>query len=146
MEPGAKVEIKYLRDVQEKTAQVELAELPTEQGRFAQNDSSATGAVLGGVTIAEIDDRMRQQYNLPPDLKGALITNVAPDSPAGEAGLREGDVIREIARQDVNRARDAIDLNRKIKTDKGVVMLVWSNGSQRYLVVNPSETDQQRTG
>ncbi|MBA2432416.1 MAG: trypsin-like peptidase domain-containing protein, partial [Chthoniobacterales bacterium] len=46
MEPGAKVEIKYLRDVQEKTAQVELAELPTEQGRFAQNDSSATGAVL----------------------------------------------------------------------------------------------------
>lgn len=142
MEPGAKVEIKYLRDVQEKTAQVELAELPTEQGRFAQNDSSATGAVLGGVTIAEIDDRMRQQYNLPPDLKGALITNVTPDSPAGEAGLREGDVIREIARQDVNRARDAIDLNRKIKTDKGVVMLVWSNGSQRYLVVNPGDAER----
>ncbi len=80
--------------------------------------------------------------NLPPDLNGALITALAPDSPAGEAGLREGDVIREIARQEVVRARDAIALNRKIQTDKGVLMLVWSNGSQRYLVVNPGDAER----
>ena len=70
------------------------------------------------------------------------MTGVAPGSPAGEAGLREGDVIRELAREDVESATEAIALSRKVKTGDGVLMLLWSGGTQRYVVVDPEKANQ----
>jgi serine protease Do len=89
-----------------------------------------------------LDDATRRQLEIPRTVRGALVTNVDPDSSAAEAGLRQGDVILEINRQPVHTADDAVNLSEKIKGDR-VLLRVWSRGAgsqggTRYVVVeNP---------
>ena len=45
-----------------------------------------------GVEIATLTSDLRSQYNLAPSA-GAVILSVISGSPAGQAGLRQGDVI-----------------------------------------------------
>ena len=144
MQPGTKVEIKFLRDVQVKTAQIELGEVPGSDRVAARGEPSRQSgpSVLSGLSIADIDPRLRQRYNLPTELTGAVVTGVAPSSPAAEAGLRKGDVIRQIARKDVENATEAIAVSRKLKADDGVLMLLWSGGRQRYVVVDGDNANQ----
>ena len=61
-----------------------------------------------------MDDPSRDQYGLPDDLQGAVITNVIDGSLADLAGLKEGDVItqingKSIEAADVRAAMDGAD-------------------------------------
>jgi serine protease Do len=46
-----------------------------------------------GVVMQEVSPMLARNFQLP-DVEGAIITEVAPNSPAADAGLRPGDVIR----------------------------------------------------
>jgi serine protease Do len=102
-----------------------------------RTDESRPGDALSGVVVGDVDSRARQQLGLPRNLKGALVTQVRPDSPAYEAGLREGDVLLEVNRTPVENAADAIALSEKIEKDR-ILLRVWSRGGSRYLVVDES--------
>ena len=81
---------------------------------------------------------MRQQFKLPSHVKGALVTEVDPNSPAYEAGLRSGDVIQEVDRKPVTSADDAVRLTENLK-DKKILLRVWSQGGSRFVVVDESK-------
>ena len=63
--------------------------------------------VLDGVTVDDPNLKMRQQFNIPSSLEGALVTKVEPNSAAARVGLAPGDVILEINRQRVTSADEA---------------------------------------
>jgi serine protease Do len=48
-----------------------------------------------GVDIQSLTPELAEEFNLP-DEGGALVTDVRPNTPAGKAGLQNGDVIRTI--------------------------------------------------
>jgi len=48
-----------------------------------------------GTDIQSLTTDLAQEFNLP-DEKGALVTQVRPDTPAAKAGLQSGDVIRQV--------------------------------------------------
>lgn len=48
-----------------------------------------------GVAIQQVTPNIAKAFNVPPN-RGALISDVTPDSPAAKAGLRKGDVIEEL--------------------------------------------------
>jgi serine protease Do len=48
-----------------------------------------------GVMLQGITPDLAEEFNLP-DNNGAMVTQVNPDTPAAKAGLRRGDVIREL--------------------------------------------------
>jgi serine protease Do len=48
-----------------------------------------------GVGIKSLTPDLAEAFELPDD-KGALVTEIRPNTPAGKAGLQNGDVIREI--------------------------------------------------
>jgi serine protease Do len=63
-----------------------------------------------GVSIQNVNESLAKSFNLP-DTLGALITSVAPGSPASKAGLNEGDFMRSISGtmvRNVNELRNAI--------------------------------------
>ena len=72
---------------------------------------------------------------MPDSIKGAVILEVRPNSPAFEAGLRAGDVITEINKQPVKGAEDAVRLTEKPAGPQTLVK-VWSHGGTRYLTVD----------
>lgn len=137
--PGTSVAMKVLREGETKTIRVTIKELPGQE-LLAKNEKSAASddGVLNGVTVADVDSQARRQTDLPRNIKGALITEVSPSSPAAEAGLRPGDVITEINRQPVRSADEAVKLTETAK-DKTTLLRVWSNGGSRYVVVDESK-------
>ncbi len=137
--PGTKAELKLIRDGKEQTLTVKVGELPAEGlaragGRSGGLRRSPEPDLLDGVTVDDLDARTRRQYNLPPQLQGALIVDVEPNCPAAAAGLRPGDVILEINRQRVTSADEAVRLSERIRGNS-VLLRVWSQGGSRYVVV-----------
>jgi len=54
--------------------------------------ASATTKVLG-LSLAPLSETLRQQYGVGPTIHGVVVTHVAPDSEAGQDGMRAGVVI-----------------------------------------------------
>jgi serine protease Do len=138
--PGTRANLKVIRDGKEETLTVKVGELPAEGlaraegGRSGGLRRSQEPDLLDGVTVDDIDARTRRQFNLPPQLQGALVVEVDPTSPAAAAGLSPGDVILEINRQPVTNADEAVRLSEKIR-GRSVLLRIWSQGGSRYVVV-----------
>ena len=65
-----------------------------------------------------------------------IVTEVRPDSPAAQAGLAPGDVIREVNRMPVQDLGDVErGLRRSGSDPKQVLLRVEREGSQRYVVL-----------
>jgi serine protease Do len=94
------------------------------------------------VEVTDLDPRLRQQFNIPSELSGALVMSVRNGTPAYEAGLRTGDVLLEVNRHKIRNTQDAIEQSKKIK-DRSLLR-VWSKGGSRFIVVQgakPGDTE-----
>ncbi len=136
--PGTRVEVKALRDGKEKSFSATLREMPETPEPAGYDGEEPAAEALRGVALADIDDETRRKFNLPSTLKGALISEIDADSVAFDAGLREGNVIQEINREPVTDAREAAAAIRKVG-GKRLVLLVWSAGGSRFVVVDESK-------
>ena len=144
MAPGTKVQIQVNREGQSKTFDVQLAEMPAgvtqEVGPEASPEESAQPektTIFGGVAVADITDDIRTALNLPKDVRGAVIAEVDADSPAGKAGLREGDVIQEVNKQPVKNAKDLVAVSKKLKPNEKILIRVYSQGRSGYVALEP---------
>jgi serine protease Do len=138
--PGDKVALKVLRDGKEKTLTATLKEMPDQKLASNNSDSEEKDSdALNGVTVGDIDAAARQQYNIADNVKGALITDVDPDSASYDAGLRQGDVIQEIDHKRVTNAEEAVELSKHVKT-RQVLVRLWSHGGSRYVVVEEGKS------
>jgi serine protease Do len=143
MAPGTKVQIDVNRDGQTKNINVDLGEMPpgvAEEGAEASPEESAPpekATVFGGVAVADLTDDVRNALNLSKDVKGAVIADIDPDSPAAKAGLREGDVIQEVNKQPVNSARDLVAISKKLKPNDKILIRVWSQGRSSFVALEP---------
>ena len=143
MAPGTKVQIDVNREGQSKTINVELAEMPAgaaEEGVEPSPEENAQpekATVFGGVAVADITDDIRTALNLSKDVKGAVIAEIDADSPAGKAGLREGDVIQEVNKQPVRNAKDLVAISKKLKPNEKILIRVWSQGRSGFVALEP---------
>jgi serine protease Do len=92
---------------------------------------------LAGVGVADLDQNTRAELKIPAQVQGAVITEVAPDSAAYQAGLRTGDVITELNRIPVKNAQDAVAGTEKSAGNQTLVK-IWTKGGSHYLTVDES--------
>lgn len=136
--PGTSISMQILRDGETKTIDVTVKQLPgIEKLADANSSNNSDTGTLNGVEVADLDPQAHQQFNVPGEVKGAVITQVQPGSAAAEAGLKSGDVIQEINRKPVKSAEDAVKLTEK-SDDKRTLVRVWENGGSHYIVVDES--------
>jgi serine protease Do len=93
--------------------------------------------VFGGVAVADITDDIRSALNLPKEIQGTVIAEVDADSPAGKAGLREGDVIQEVNKEPVRNAKDLVAVSKKLKPNEKILIRVYSQGRSGYVALEP---------
>jgi serine protease Do len=138
--PDTNVTLKVLRDGKQETLTVKLEEQRAD-GMVRRDRSDrrsfgrSEGDLFDGVAVSDLDSHARREFDLPGHVRGAVVTDVDPRSPAARAGLRPGDVIQEIDRQPVANADDAIELSRN-RSGGSVLLRVWSNGGSRYIVLS----------
>ena len=98
--PGTTVRFKVFHNQGTHEVSVTLSELPEKQARAGGVEEH--GGVLEGVEAQNLTPEIAQQLGLPAGTFGVVVTGVAQDSPAAEAGLQRGDVIQEVNRRTVN--------------------------------------------
>jgi serine protease Do len=138
--PNTKVPVEILRNGSPTTLELTVGQLGEPQ-HLAQ-DNSANGqdtGTLQGVGVADLDSSARQQFKIPDHVKGAVVTEVQPDSAAAQAGLKPGDVIESINRHPVKDSEQAVQLTANAK-DKRTLLRIWSDGGSHFVVVDESQT------
>ncbi len=133
--PDTQVTVEYLRDGKPQNVKVTLA--PRTDRALASDERAPVKdvGVLNGVTVGEITPVLREQFSIPSNIRGAIITEIEPDSPSARQGLREGDVIVKLDKWPVKDAGEAVRLSEEIKGPK-VLVLVWRNGGSQHLVID----------
>lgn len=140
--PGSTVKFKVWRDGQERELSAKLAEM--DLAKVAEREEpdvpggGAAGGILSGIKVDNLTPDLTRRLNLPETATGVVITQVDPESNAAAAGLRQGEVIEEIARQrvtNVNEFTAALAQSGK----KSVLLSVRSAAGIRYVVVRAAD-------
>jgi regulator of sigma E protease len=68
---------------------------------------------------------------------GLMVHSVTAGSPAAEAGIKPGDIIRKIDGQDVRRWRDMQEILNAVEEGRKVPVLVLRNGQEEQIMLTP---------
>nr|WP_207190489.1 Do family serine endopeptidase [Aliarcobacter lanthieri] len=89
--PNDKIKVELERDKKDMTLDIVLGDRSSILGAEADNKT-----ILGGLKVSIITNEVINQYRLPLDVAGILITSVDPKSKAEKSGFQAGDVIIQI--------------------------------------------------
>jgi len=134
--PGTVAKLDILRNGQPMTVDVTLGERPSNLSVHAELGSTSSQGTLRGISVQALTPELRQQLSLPSDLRGVVIDNLDPASPAAQAGLQQGDVIEAINHQRVNSVADFERLAAQAKGD--TLLRVNRQGNGAFVVVSPN--------
>jgi len=144
---GQKVKVQVWRKGEMRTFDVTLGELEEAEAQLASTDPAAppkaeTKEVEAlGMSLAAIDDETRQSFDLKPEASGVVVTAVQGDSPAQERGIRPGDVIVEVAQEEVKTPAQVLEKVKKLQGEKRKhALLLIQRGSDLRFV--PLRLDQ----
>jgi len=68
---------------------------------------------------------------------GVVVTGVEPGSPAADAGIRTGDVIREVNRTPVKDVEDFVQKIEKSKDQENVLLFLQRGQNNLFAAVTP---------
>ena len=102
--PGSRVEALLVRDGDEQSVTVEVGALASDQVARVDAGVSVDGSLqLLGMRVAEAEADALADLGLS---GGVVIEAVEPDSPAAEAGVRDGDILTRLGSRPISRVSD----------------------------------------
>lgn len=139
MAPGSTVAVKAVRDGREQTFQVALAELPVRERAGAEESDSGGTTTTGrfGLSLQPLTADTASRLGIPLNEQGLIVTRVDPAGDAGNAGIRQGDLILEVNRRPV---RTQADFNAAIQLSGGrpAMLLVKRGDNVIYVTLRTS--------
>jgi len=120
---GDIAKIKVLRDGTEKTFNVEIAKRMDEKIASAKDSIKGSSDEIG-IRVANITQEMARRFNIT-ETAGVIVIDVDPDGDAADAGIIQGDVIKEINRQPVKSLKDYTEALGKIKKGESFKIFIW---------------------
>ena len=108
------------------------------QTQVAAASKSAESEDALGLVLSPLNDELRKQYSVKEGTEGVIITDIDPASEAASRGVRVGDVIKKVGRQDVSNV-DEIDeaVKQALKADKSSLLLLIEREGQVLFVAIP---------
>ena len=142
-----RVTLKYWRDGQEQSTEVDIGELEKaeDDGRLADKEkevpkpavSKAVDIIAVGVGVSKITAATRQTYKVPHNVNGLLVSEISAGGEADIKGVALGDIIVEINQQGVTEPEqmNAI-IEQAIKDKKSSILLLINRvGDIRFVAL-----------
>ena len=136
LRPGSAAHLQVLREGQRRDINVNLGERPEaeEETQASPKESESSSSVLG-IQVQDLTPDIREQLQLPSGTQGAVVAGVEPGSPAGEAGLTEGDVIQEVNRKPVHNVQEMRQALSSAGKNQPILLLINRGGSTTYVAI-----------
>jgi serine protease Do len=129
--PKKTVKLALIRNGSPMTIDVVLGTMPADKTAAAESRNSDDDN--GASALAKLGLTLRSAHGQ----DGVVVAEVDPDGAAADKGLKQGDVILEVAGKSVNRPADVVDAIDAAKSGgkKSVLVRVKSNDGERYLTL-----------
>jgi serine protease Do len=129
---GKAVTLKLSRDGKTLDRQVKIGEM---EGKAEAAKTPSTKKSLG-ITVQDITPEIAKGLDLKKGA-GVVVTGVEPGSPAADAGIRTGDVIREVNRKPVTDVQDFVQKIDKAKDQDNVLLFLQRGQNNLFAAVTP---------
>jgi serine protease Do len=144
---GNSVDVELLRAGQKKTLKVAVGRLLEDDdkdkaepavGKPDLGKAPVASATMIGLKLAALSDELRAKYGLDAKLKGVVVIEIDPQSPAAQKNIKVGDVIVEASQDVVTTPDDVARGIEKVKKAgrKAVLLRIEdSKGDLRFVAV-----------
>jgi len=139
MKPGTEVKIHLYRNGQKNVINVKIGNMPKTRDCYAGNFQRPLvhfkrGAYVG-IHMQELNEDLAPYFGIK-SKEGVLILNVVKNSPAGEAGIKAGDVLTKIGDEKVSAIDDVMEiLSDHEKGDELSFEVVRQKSSKSFKVI-----------
>jgi len=139
------VPVRVVRDKEEKTINVKVGELDLEAeqaalnggrgGRDNDNGPQQEATSGFGMSLSNITPDVARRLRLDDNVRGAVVVDVEPASPAARAGIMQGDVITRVGRATVGSVADASRELGRVASGGTAILRIRRNGTDMAVVV-----------
>jgi len=110
-------------------------ETPGERILSVPSVAKKAGGARLGVEYKNLDQEIRQQYNIPLSTRGLFVVNAVLDSPAQEAGLKLGDIITGFDGKVLNDSSDLASMVSVLPPGTKVNITIERKGWEKDFIV-----------
>jgi serine protease Do len=146
---GKLVDVELLRSGQKKTLKVAIGRLIEDEDKDKDKPDAtspkpsddakpAASASMIGLKLSTLTDELRAKFGLDAKIKGVVVTEIDPQSPAAQKSVKVGDVIVEAAQEPVTSPEDVARGIEKVKKAgrKAVLLRVEDGkGDLRFVAI-----------
>ena len=125
----AKAKVVLIRDGKQKNLRIRIGRLDDPQ-RIASTREQDTGAEAFGLRAQDLTPALANELGLDEAI-GVIVTDVAPNGPAAEAGILRGDIIIELDRKIIENVGD---LTTRLNETKESVLVLVQRGESTLFV------------
>jgi serine protease Do len=137
--PGKTAALKVLRNGKEQNFTVTIAEMkPEMMSRFMGTEEGESEKSSLGMTVQELTPQLARSLQLK-DTSGVVVVQVEQGSPAGDAGIRPGDLIEEINAIPIKTMKDYQAQIANQKPGSSIRFLMKRQGKTMFVVVEVPE-------
>ncbi len=147
LKTGSKYPMQIVRDGKEMTLDVTAQEMPKDfslasdtvgphRNQAAPESPKADSYSDLGIEIEAAKSDVLQKLGYQGEIAGVLVTEVKPDSPAAEAGLREGMLIAKVGPHKILSPADFREALKSVSLEKGILMLVRTPRGGSHVVIH----------
>ena len=133
---GEKFDLQVRRNGKEMTLSANIAQLQEseqQQAAATTDKGRAEKASSLGLQLSALDPALRRQFKIAREVEGAVVTDVAQDSPAAALGIQPGDVIESVDQQPVKTPQEAAHALQEASGKGNILLLLNRQGKSQFV-------------
>jgi serine protease Do len=132
--PDRSAKVKILRDQAEKTVEIKIGQAPDERQAQQQQQRPGGGKARSmlGLEVRPVTPEIARQLNLR-TTDGVIVVRVEDGTPAAEAGVQRGDVVKQLNGQNVKTMADFERLTQGMKEGDPLTVLLQRGAMSLYV-------------
>jgi len=119
--------------------------IPINEAKRVLSELKKKGKVIRpwmGVYMQPVTQEIADYFGLR-STQGALIADVIPGSPAEEAGLKAGDVILKMNKEEIKNPDDVVELVNKSEVGKKIILRISRDGHKLFVTMSLGERPKE---